>query len=165
MGNWFEERVTLNAHQTNQNKPALQIRDLTVDVHVKAFEENPKMRMNEPFQKQSSYAVDTAISRLNERAEIQKRIQTATRRQRLDGTVSMSRSAAPGSTLTSTMLGKQFHDPNKTRYNTVYRKSFNQPDFETIRTQRMASQQVGRAEGPKIKATDSTWKPSWNPDD
>lgn len=164
VGNWFEERVTLNAHYANQNKPVPPTREMTVDIHVKAFQENPKMRMEDPFQKQSSYAIDTAIGRLNDRADIQKRIQTATRRQRLDGTVSMSRSAMPGSTFTPTMLGRQFHDPQKTRYNTVYRKSYNQPDFETIRTQRIATQQAGRAEGPKIKATDSTWKPNWNPE-
>ena len=160
VGNWFEERITLDAHQKmkDPNAAPLQIRDMTVDVHIKANEEAPKMFVNEPFVGKTTYAHDTKPKRLERRNEMIARIYTAEKRRRMDGVGGMPNE--PGSTITPTMLPTQFYDPYKTRYKTTYQKSYNIPEFETIRGTRVTNISTSSIP-PRMTAMTETWVPGW----
>ncbi|OHT02129.1 hypothetical protein TRFO_30890 [Tritrichomonas foetus] len=160
VGNWYEERITLDAHQKLKNPNSeLRTRDMTVDVHIKANEEAPKMFMNEPFKGKTTYSHDTSPKRLEKRSEILARIYTADHRRRLQGTASMAQETLPGSTMTSNLLSHQFHDPNKTRFKTVYQKSYNIPEFEATRSANRTA--ITNSRPPRITALTDTWDPTW----
>ena len=45
-GNWFEERIAIEEHYGSRDNP-INVKDQTVDVHIRAYEESPKMTMND----------------------------------------------------------------------------------------------------------------------
>lgn len=159
IGNWYEERITLEAYEKKKNPDyELKTRDMTIDLHINANEENPKMMLDTPFEGETTYAIETSKQKLEKRNELRNRIYTANHRRRLEGTRSIAQESLPGSTITPNFLSKQFYDPNKTRYKTVYMKSYNRPEFESIRGTLQTSQESTR---PRVNALTDHWNPTW----
>lgn len=155
VGNWFEERVTLESHFA-QRGTTISPRDMTVDVHISAKDECPKMDLSMPFEKETSYTFDTHPRRIEERNAIKRKIDTANQRRRLTGTRSIAQASHPGTTATPTYLSRQFIDPNKTRFKTTYLKSYNRPEFEATRG--LSTYQQTR-DKPRMTQLDTTWTP------
>jgi hypothetical protein len=156
VGNWFEERVTVNAY-LGQHAVPKEVKDLDIDVHVSVKDENPGMLMDAPSVTQSSYSYATLPALLEQRNRVRSQLQTVESRRRLTGTTSLSTSALPGATLTPSLLPKQFHDPNKTRYSSCYRKHYARPEFEAIR----GLSRRDMSSVPRITALTETWDPTW----
>lgn len=157
--NWYEQRIALEKHFGDTG---VQTKDMTVECHIKPSEENPKWEMDYPPVTRSQYQDDTDISHLEERNNIHRRIHTADRRRRLQGTATMAQEIVPGSTLTPRYLTHQFEDPNKTRFKTTYQKAYCRPETSFYRTRGTNSQQSPRAKvKPRYACTDSTWSPGW----
>jgi hypothetical protein len=157
IGNWWEERVTLESYLPKYDRPR-PVRDLTVDVHVRAKHENPKMFFDEPFQQETTYQFDTNPDRLEERSVLKSRGLKLESRRRLAGTNTMALESQPGSTKTPQLLSKQFHDPNKVRHKTVNQKAYNNPEFETTRGRLRSAETVK----PRITALTESWDgPGW----
>ena len=134
IGNWYEDRLTLEAYEKEKNPGhQFQTRDLTVDLHIKANEESPKMIFDGQTKYKTAYMRETSLKKLEKRDEIRSLIYSRNARRNLQGTMSMANEALPGSTITPSYLPHQFYDPYKTRFKTVYQKSYNRPEFEAIR--------------------------------
>jgi hypothetical protein len=158
-GNWWEERVTLQAHlPPPPGEASFRPRDMDVDTHVRSYEASPKWQMNAPSVKTTTYQDATNPDLLENKAQYVRRIHTAEDRHRLAGTATLTRLSAPGSTTTARFLSTQFTDPHKMTQRTVYQKSYCNPEFE-------ATLQRGplppRADTPRRKATESSWTPGW----
>jgi hypothetical protein len=107
---------------------------------------------------QTTYSVATAPELLEERARTRRRATTADTRRRLGGTTALSASVVLGSTITPSLLSRQFYDPNKQRHSTTYGKHYGRPDFEAIRGQ----VREARATAPRMTALTDTWDPTWH---
>lgn len=161
IGNWWEERITLEDHLPPQyGEKTFRTREMSVDVHVKCFEECPKMKFDTPSVTTSQYTEDTKPELLEERDRLRRRIDTANKRKRLEGTRTLAVQNRPGTTQTPQMLSRQFIDPNKVRMKTVYQKSFNRPE-NTATTNRCATPRRCQPMPPRYAMTDSTWSPGW----
>jgi hypothetical protein len=91
VGNWWEERIDLNAHLPKTRGVNPTTRDLDVDVHVMAAETSPKWRQNEPSVTVTTYEAMTDPALLDGKSHLTRKIQTAEKRRRLDGTGAMAR--------------------------------------------------------------------------
>jgi hypothetical protein len=158
VGNWWEERVNMNAHLPTTRAITPRTRDLDVDTHVMAAETSPKWRQDEPPVTSTTYRDMTSQARLDEKERLALRIQTADMRRRLEGTAAMVRSAVPASTVTPVWLSRQFHDPHKTRFKTVYMRDFSRPEMED-KVASCARRQL--PDTPRRSWTEGTWIPGW----
>lgn len=157
--NWYEQRIALEKHFGDKN---VATKDMTIECHIKPSEENAKWEMDFPPVTRSQYQDDTDISHLEERNEIHRRINTANRRRRLQGTATMAEETIPGSTMTPRLLTHQFYDPHKTRFKTTYQKAYCRPETTFARSRGMTRKQSPRANvKPRYGCTDSTWSPGW----
>jgi hypothetical protein len=156
INNWFEERVTMNAYWGRENQP-LALRDLTVDDHVPVREENPRMVLDAPFQKYTTYSYATAPEWLETRGVIRRHGETTESRKRLDGTAALRGIVLPGSSLTRSLCSHEFQDPLKFRCKTSYEKHYGRPEFEAIRGKSRRDESYK----PKRTALTSTWDPTW----
>lgn len=160
IGNWYEERLTLEAYEKAKNpNHQFQTRDLTVDLHINANEESPKMISDGPTKYKTAYMRETSLKKLAKRDEVRSRIYTSNCRRNLQGTMSMTNETLPGSTNTPTLLPHQFYDPYKTRFKTIYQKSYNRPEFEAIRGTLRNTNDDTRAN--RISQTKGSWDPTW----
>jgi hypothetical protein len=157
MGNWFEERQTLGAYLQRRSTP-LDVKDMSVDVHIICRTENPPLDPEVPREMISTYAESTNRGRLEDRDRNLLRLRTSDARKRLSSAVSVSEVTAPGSTITPAMLSRQFIDPNKVRHTTTYLKHYARPEFEAIRGGSERAE-YGR---PRVTALTDTWDPTWD---
>ncbi|OHT02111.1 hypothetical protein TRFO_07312 [Tritrichomonas foetus] len=158
VGNWFEERITLDKHF---GPGSLQLKDMDLECQVKPFEVCPKWEMDHPSIKTSQYQEDTDIRHLEERNQIHRRINTANARRRLQGTGTLALEGIPGSTCTPSQLTHQFIDPHKMRFKTTYQKAYCRPETEMrCRGPGKTGAATSRMP-PRIACTDSTWSPGW----
>jgi hypothetical protein len=158
VANWWEERINLDAHLPMARGISLPTRDLDVDTHVMACETSPKWRQDHPSVTVSTYSDMTDQAWLDEKSRLVHRAQTADQRRRLEGTTTMRRVNVPGSTITPEWLSRQFHDPHKTRFKSVYMRDYCHPELEaTIAscTRRPV------ADAPRRPWTQGTWGPGW----
>ena len=160
VGNWWEERIMMEAQSEVRKEPPVPMRDRTVDYHIRANEECPKWQMNDASIKTSAYMDDTNPERLVERDRLLRRKEIAERRRRLEGTTTITQSGMPGATITPSMLSKEFIDPNKVRMKTVYMKTFGDKPFEST-TSRGINQFYQPSMPPRRTVTESTWVPGW----
>lgn len=131
VGNWWEERQNLDAY-TNKT---VEIKDMTVDLHVSARHKNPDLVYDDKTPMASTYKLDTDQEKIAQMKQLKKRVeQTEKRKLMMGSTPTATRSLENSKTFD--MLNTRFYDPNKTRYKTVYQKSYNKPEFELIRSQR-----------------------------
>jgi hypothetical protein len=156
VANWFEERVNLDAYHEKRGTP-VPIADLSVDVHVPASSQNPGMVFDVPCDMITTYGDATAPERLEEQSGNQRRLAKSNARKRLSGAASLSATVVPGSTITPTLLSRQFYDPLKQRHSTTYNKHYGRPEFEAIR----GNSQRTESSKPRITALTDTWDPSW----
>lgn len=160
LGNWYEERIALNKHF---GEGTLKTRDLDYEKHIKPHQESPKWEMDWPAIKTSQYQDDTAQWRLDERDAIKRRINTANRRRRLQGTAVIAEEGNPGSTITAQFLTHQFQDPNKVRMKTTYQKAFGRPETAMVRSRGLGynTSAIPKSNSPRRGITESTWSPGW----
>ena len=154
VGNWYEERIMLDKY----SRGYLQVKDMTLEKHVKPNESTPKWEMDFPSVTTSQYQEDTDIRRLEERGDLQRRVQRLEARRRLQGTGLIAAEAIPGSTCTQHLLPTQFIDPNKTRHKTEYQRAYCGPDT-TQRLQSPRRMSPRRAVTPRIGITTGHWRP------
>jgi hypothetical protein len=156
MGNWFEERQTLNAYLQRRSLP-LDNRDMSVDVHVVCKTENPPLDPEVPRSMLTTYTEAMGRERLDARGRHLLRLRTSDARARLSGAQSLSATALPGSTATTRMLARQFIDPNEVWHETSYGSHYARPEFEAVRGRPQ------RAEGARSRVTalTDTWDPTW----
>lgn len=160
IGNWYEDRLTLEAYEKQKNPDhQFQTRDLTVDLHIKANEESPKMISGGPTKYKTAYMRETSLKKLEKRDEIRSLIYSRNCRRNLQGTTTMANESLPGSTITPSILPHQFYDPYKTRFKTVYQKSYNRPEFEAIRGQTTTNTTESFAN--RASQTKGSWDPTW----
>ena len=160
VGNWWEERIMMEAQSQVRKEPPVPMRERTVDYHIRANEECPKWQMNDATIKTSAYMDDTNPERLEERNRLLHRKELAERRRRLEGTQAITQSGMPGSTITPSMLSKEFIDPSKVRMKTVYMKTFGDKPFESTRSSGI-NQFYQPSMPPRRTVTESTWVPGW----
>ena len=163
VGNWWEERITLEAQWDKKERGPLATRDMDIDTHIHAYEECPKWRMSSESVKSTSYQDDTNPERLEERQRLQQRVRTAEKRRRLEGTVTVARSGRPGATETPAMLSRQFIDPHKVRMKTVYMKTISNAARPATATETAPETPAAPERPVRVRhgITDSTWNPSW----
>ena len=119
VGNWWEERQNIDAY-SGRHVPLV---EQTVDLHPSPKVQNPKLVYNDKTPVKSSYTIDTDPANLEQQKRLVKKLQSLERRKLLVG--SLPNPKAPKETLTTTQLSTRFYDPQKTRYKTVYQKSYN----------------------------------------
>jgi hypothetical protein len=158
VGNWFEERISLEAHLPKSRGVRPAVRDLDVDVHVMAAETSPKWRQDEPPEARTTYQAMTDRAWLDGGARLARRAQTAEVRRRLEGSAALRQVSVAGSTATPRWLSTQFHDPHKTRFRSVYARDYGRPEWEAA-SRAAAAQTV--ADTPRRLWTDGTWTPGW----
>ena len=153
VGNWWEERQNLEAYFGE-----IQTKDMTVDVRISAKKKNPEIVCSENTPMMSTYQQETNPENLEKQKRLIKHVQNVQRRKLLVGTTPSAE--APQESLTTKQLSTRFYDPQKTRYKTVYQKSYNQPEFETIRAMRAASPVKQETFHDAHKTTlDLSWNP------
>jgi hypothetical protein len=157
MGNWFEERQTLNSYLQRRSAP-LDTRDMSVDVHVACRAENPPLDSEVPREMVSTYQESTDQSRLDVRDRNLLRLRTSDARKRLGSSLSLMATSAPGSTTTPTLLARQFIDPNRVWHSTTYEAHYGRPEFEAVR----GLSQRAETTRPRVTALTETWDPTWN---
>lgn len=158
VANWWEERINLEAHLPRARGITQPTRELDVDTHVMACETSPKWRQDHPSVTMSTYSDMTDQAWLDEKSRLVHRRQTADQRRRLEGTMAMRGVKVPGSTVTREWLSRQFHEPHKTRFKTVYMRDDCHPELEaTIAS--CARRAVSDA--PRRRWTQGTWIPGW----
>ena len=152
VGNWWEERQNLEAYC---GRP-VPLSEQTIDLHVSAKRKNPDLVYTDNTPKRSAYSEDTDPANLEQQKRLNKKLENLQRRKLLVG--SLPNPKAPKETLTTEQLSTRFYDPQKTRYKTVYQKTYNHPEFETIRAMRAASpsQQPTHIDARK-ETLDLTW--------
>ena len=154
VGNWWEERQTLNEYSGGN----VLVKDMSLELHIRASEESPKTQPIDQIDMTTSYKIDTDPKKLDEQKRIQERIQEIEKRKRLAGTATFQKVSQPGTTTTLESLPSRFIDPHKTRYKTVYQKTFNRPTFEES-----LSKKSSQAPNQKyFNSLESTWDPNWS---
>jgi hypothetical protein len=157
VSNWWEERINLETHLPTARGVATPTIDMDVDTHVWARETSPKWRMDEPSVAVTTYDDMTNPDQLDAKSQHVRRIATADRRRRLEGTITMTAVNVPGSTITPALQSTLFHDPHKCRLKSVYMHDYCNPEFEMT----MSRAPPRTAETPTRKMTDGSWIPGW----
>jgi hypothetical protein len=158
VSNWWEERINLEAHLPRSRGISPATRELDVDTHVMAAETSPKWRQDLPSVTVSTYSAMTDQAWLDEKNRLTRKAHTAEQRRRLEGTTSMGRVNVPGSTVTPGWLSRQFHDPHKTRFKSIYMRDYCHPELEAI-VASCTRRQV--ADAPRRPWTQGAWVPGW----
>ena len=153
-GNWWEERQNLEAYCGRK----LDMAEMTVDLHVSAKAKNPDLVYDDKTPMKSSYAIDTDPENLAKQKRLIKKVQQIERRKLQVGTES-KKGGVPEESLTMKQLSTRFYDPMKTRYKTVYQKTFCHPEFETTRALRESQQ---KPQESFFDARKETLDLSWN---
>ena len=153
IGNWWEERQNIEAYVGRE----VPLAEQTVDLHVSAKRKNPDLVYTDNTPVRSTYSIDTDPANIEQQKRLQKKVEALQRRKIMVG--SLPNTKAPKETMTLSQLSTQFYNPEKTRYKTVYQKSYNHPEFETIRAMRAASPTPHES---FVDARKSTLDLSWN---
>ena len=153
IGNWWEERQNIDAYYGRQ----VPLAEQTIDLHVSPKRKNPDLVYTDFQPMISAYTETTNPEKLEQQKRLVQKVEQLQRRKLL--VTNIPNPKAPKETLTPAHLSTRFYDPMKTRYKTIYQKSYNQPEFETIRAMRAASPPPP---SPKIdyrkETLDLTWK-------
>ncbi|EAX99402.1 hypothetical protein TVAG_043100 [Trichomonas vaginalis G3] len=154
VGNWWEERQNLQEY----TQRTVDIKDMTVDLHVSARDKNPALTYNDKTPVASTYKLDTDQAKISQMKDLKKKVAQAERRKLAMGSTQTATRDLDHSKTFDT-LNTRFYDPNKTRFKTVYQKSYNIPEFELIRSQRELSSKPTES---FRNAQSSTIDLSWN---
>jgi hypothetical protein len=157
MGNWFEERQNLKSY-VQRNSTPLDIRDMSVDVHIACRSENPPLDPEVPREMITTYGESTDRRQLEVRDRNLQRLRTSDARKRLSNSVSLCATTIPGSTITPVLLSRQFIDPNQVWHSTSYEAHYGRPEFEAIRGSSLRAENTR----PRMTALTETWDPTWN---